>query len=185
YFCDRPLSTCDAARIPGPIGLAYCLPVRATIRTSNAADQLMVQLPFSPQLPPLVLISEDDLDDRFLLQEALRENGIASSNVSFVGDGDELLERLAGIGRRPAIVLLDLNMPRKDGREALREIKSNKSYSHIPVLILTTSNSEDDIRSSYRNGGNTFFVKPPVFQELVEVVRVIKQYWLELAALAT
>lgn len=146
---------------------------------------LMEQLPLVSKLPPLVLIAEDDLDDRFLLQEALRENGIASSDVTFVGDGEELLERLAGLGRRPAIVLLDLNMPRKDGRETLREIKSNKAYSHIPVLILTTSNSEDDIRLSYRNGSNTFFVKPPVFRDLVEIIRVIKHYWLERAALAT
>ena len=138
-----------------------------------------------PPLPPLVLIAEDDLDDQLLLQEALSENGIAARDVAFVGDGEELLERLAGIGRRPAIVLLDLNMPRKDGRETLREIKSNKSYSHIPVLILTTSNSEDDIRLSYKNGSNTFFVKPPLFRDLVEIIRVIKHYWLERAALAT
>lgn len=134
--------------------------------------------------PPLVIVAEDDLDDQLLLQEALRENDIAPGNVLFVKDGEELIDSLKGLRKRPAIILLDLNMPRKDGRETLREIKNSEAYNHIPVVVLTTSSSEDDIRLSYKNGSNTFFIKPPIFKELVEIIRIIKVYWFERASLA-
>lgn len=124
------------------------------------------------------------MDDQLLLRDALRENGITSSDVIFVENGDELLTLLEDRHARPILVLLDLNMPKKDGREALREIKTSERHRHIPIVVLTTSSSEDDVRLAYRSGANTFFIKPPIFQDLVEIVRVIKLYWLEKAALA-
>lgn len=133
---------------------------------------------------PLFLIAEDDLDDQLLLMEALRENGIGEGNVAFVTNGDELMQALESLGNRPTIIIMDLNMPRKDGRETLLELKAHPAFNHIPVVILTTSNSEDDIRLTYQSGGNTFFIKPPVFGELVEMIGLIKVYWFERAALA-
>ena len=136
-----------------------------------------------------ILIAEDDADDRLLAQEALEESRLAN-DVYFVNDGEELLDYLYRRGDyaerpapRPGVVLLDLNMPRKDGREALTEIKNNVDLRRIPVVVMTTSKAEEDILRSYDLGVNSFIVKPVTFEGLVEVMRSIGHYWFEIVEL--
>lgn len=133
--------------------------------------------------PIHILLVDDDEDDRYLTQEAFQQH-FPVSHVSAVEDGEELLEFLSYSGRYvgaghqlPELILLDLNMPRKDGREALREIKSNQTLRHIPIIILTTSDAKDDIETSYSNGANSFITKPTSYQRLSEVTKAIGQYW--------
>lgn len=131
-----------------------------------------------------IIIAEDDADDRLLIEDALNENSISSDSLLFVSDGEELVDRLNKHATKPSLVFLDLNMPRKDGRQALREIKDNEKLKHIPIIILSTSNSEEDIETSYKNGVNTYFAKPSKYSELVEIIATVKAYWWEKAALA-
>ncbi|ELR69279.1 response regulator receiver protein [Fulvivirga imtechensis AK7] len=130
-----------------------------------------------------IIIAEDDADDRLLIEDALNENSIASSNLIFVRDGEELLQILQDNPQNPSIVILDLNMPKKDGRQALKEIKQNNDLKHIPVIVFSTSSSADDIRSSYKNGVNTYFTKPSKYTELVAIIATVKDYWWDKAAL--
>lgn len=130
------------------------------------------------------MIAEDDLDDQLLIRDALEENGVLSGDIMFVEDGQELLEKLQAPELIPGLILLDLNMPRMDGREALRQIKQDERLKHIPIVVFTTSSSEEDIRYTYEFGGNTYFTKPTSFDELVRVMLLIKSYWLETALLA-
>lgn len=132
---------------------------------------------------PLLIIADDDLDDQVLVKDALQEQGISIDNTIFVDDGQELLETLATLKPRPTIILLDLNMPRLDGRKALKSIKSNDVYKHIPVLIFTTSNAQHDIDLSYAQGANSYFTKPVSFDGLMDVIGTIKRYWFEQAAM--
>lgn len=133
--------------------------------------------------PVHILLADDDEDDRYLTREALLQH-FPVSQVSAVEDGEELIEFLNYSGRYvgaehelPELILLDLNMPRKDGREALREIKNNSTLRHIPIVILTTSDARDDIQTSYFNGANSFITKPNSYQRLSEVTKAIGQYW--------
>ncbi len=128
-------------------------------------------------------IAEDDPDDRLLICEALQENGISEAEIVFASDGVELMDLLQTNQVNPALILLDLNMPRMDGREALQEIKSSEMLSHIPVIIFTTSALQEDIDFAYRCGGNSYFRKPAEFSDLVEVMHTIKKYWFEKAVL--
>jgi len=130
------------------------------------------------------MIAEDDPDDQLLIRDALEQNGISEQDISFVDDGQELLLALERGGQNPDVILLDLNMPRVDGRQALKEIKSNEALKHIPVIIFTTSSSEEDVRLTYQTGGNTFFTKPSSFDDLVSTMALIKLYWTETAVLA-
>jgi CheY-like chemotaxis protein len=133
--------------------------------------------------PKVILMAEDDVDDRLLARDALAESGL-EGELHFVDNGEELLEFLLQQGKyddqtpRPGLVLLDLNMPLKDGREALKEIKSNPLLRKIPVVILTTSRADTDIDLIYSFGANSFITKPVRYEALVEVMRVIAQYWL-------
>lgn len=137
-----------------------------------------------------ILMADDDPDDRLMAQEALQEARVANQ-LHLVGDGEELLEFLLRRGRyappaeapRPGMILLDLNMPRKDGREALREIKANPDLRSIPVVVLTTSRAEEDILRSYDLGVNSFITKPVTFSGLVEVMKALGRYWFEIVAL--
>ena len=136
-----------------------------------------------------ILIAEDDADDRLLAQEALNESRLVNE-VHFVEDGEELLDYLRHAGHyataaapRPGVILLDLNMPRKDGREALTELKRDKDLRRIPVVVMTTSKAEEDILRSYDLGVNSFIVKPVTFEGLVEVMRTIGHYWFEIVEL--
>jgi len=137
-----------------------------------------------------ILIAEDDAEDRQLACEALEESRLVNP-VDFVGDGEELLEYLRRQGRYehlagqelPGLVLLDLNMPRKDGRAALLEIKADPTLHHIPVVVLTTSKAEEDILRSYDLGVNSFITKPVSFAGLVDVMRSLAKYWFEIVQL--
>jgi CheY-like chemotaxis protein len=136
-----------------------------------------------------ILIAEDDPDDRYLAKEALNESRLANQ-LYFVEDGEDLLDFLRHRGRyaeeappRPGIILLDLNMPRKDGREALHEIKADPQLRRIPVVVLTTSKAEEDILRSYDLGVNSFIVKPVTFDGLVTTMQTLKRYWFEIVEL--
>lgn len=140
--------------------------------------------------PIIILMAEDDPDDRYLTGEALMESRI-KNELYFVEDGIELLDYLYRRGKysnpknspRPGIILLDLNMPRKDGREALKEIKSDPFLKHIPIVILTTSQAEEDILKTYDLGANSFITKPVTFDGLVKIIRAIENYWFEIVKL--
>ncbi len=141
-------------------------------------------------IPVSILMAEDDPDDRLLTQEALEEARLANK-LYFVKDGEELMEFLCHEGRypsyeaapRPGVILLDLNMPRKDGREALKEIKGNPNLRRIPVIVLTTSKAEEDILRSYDLGVSGYVTKPVYLEQLVEVMRMIGKYWFEIVEL--
>jgi len=138
----------------------------------------------------VVLVAEDDDDDRLMLQEAWRENRMAN-DLRFVADGEDLLDYLKqrgawaapGTAPRPGLILLDLNMPRKDGREALAEIKGDPDLKSIPVIVLTTSKLEEDIVRSYALGVSSFITKPVSFESLVNTVRDVGRYWFEIVRL--
>jgi CheY-like chemotaxis protein len=133
-----------------------------------------------------ILMADDDPDDRLLAADALRESRVPG-DLRFVDDGEQLLDYLRRRGRwadpaqspRPGLVLLDLNMPRMDGREALAEIKGDPALRRIPVVILTTSQSESDVLRSYDLGANSFITKPATFSGLVEAMRALGRYWTE------
>lgn len=138
-----------------------------------------------------ILIADDDPEDRMLAEDALKESRLAN-DIRFVEDGEELLEYLHARGRyappehtpRPGIILLDLNMPRKDGREALKELKSDPELRRIPVVVLTTSKAEEDIYRTYDLGVNSFITKPVTFDALVQIMRALGQYWFEIVEIA-
>ena len=137
--------------------------------------------------PITILMADDDDEDCQLTKEAWEENKLAN-DLRFVRDGEELLEYLERRGRYsnpddspiPGIILLDLNMPKKDGREALEEIKASPDLRRIPVVVLTTSKAEEDILRSYDLGANSYITKPVTFDGLVETVQHLEQYWLSL-----
>ncbi len=138
----------------------------------------------------VILLADDDPDDRILTIRALKQHRL-SNNIHTVEDGEQLMQYLRREGPyadpeaspRPGLILLDLNMPRKDGREALQEIKSDPSLRAIPVIVLTTSEAEQDILRSYDLGVNAFVTKPVTFDELARAVRVITDFWFELVRL--
>jgi CheY-like chemotaxis protein len=140
--------------------------------------------------PITILMADDDADDRFLTQEALAESFLIH-DLRFVEDGEELLAYLRHQGSysspalapRPELILLDLNMPRKDGREALAEIKTDPKLKQIPIVIFTTSRDQKDIHHSYNLGANSFITKPASFDDLVHVLRSLEQYWFDLVEL--
>jgi CheY-like chemotaxis protein len=137
-----------------------------------------------------ILIADDDADDRQMTKEALEENYLLN-DLRFVSDGEELMNYLHRKGTyldplsspRPGLILLDLNMPRKDGREALKEIKTDPLLRRIPVIVLTTSKAEVDILKSYDLGVNCFISKPVTFNDMIEVTKSIGKYWFEIVEL--
>jgi len=137
-----------------------------------------------------ILMADDDPDDRLLVQDAFDDIRLANPLV-FVEDGIGLMDYLHRRGEYahlagtplPGLILLDLNMPKKDGREALKEIKSDPALRTIPIVVLTTSNAEEDILRTYDLGTNSFIVKPVTFDKLVEIIRKVTQYWLEIVRL--
>ncbi len=137
-----------------------------------------------------ILVADDDSDDRLMIKDALHENRLAN-HVMFVEDGEALMDYLHRNGKykdpaaspRPGLILLDLNMPKKDGREALREIKEDPSLRGIPVVVLTTSKAEEDIYRTYNLGVNSFITKPVTFDSLVSITRDLGRYWFEIVEL--
>lgn len=137
-----------------------------------------------------ILMADDDEEDRQLTQDALQSSRLAN-RMRFAVDGQDLMDYLRGDGAyrapgsapRPGIILLDLNMPKKDGREALAEIKADPELRHIPVVVLTTSKAEEDIVRTYDLGVNSFITKPVTFSGLVDVMSTWQRYWFEIVDL--
>lgn len=137
-----------------------------------------------------VLVAEDDPDDRLITREAWDEASL-NNDLRFVEDGEELLDYLFARGRyadraaapRPGLILLDLNMPKVDGRDALREIRGDESLRCVPVVVLTTSGALEDVASAYGSGANSYMRKPSSYSGLSETVKAIGRYWLEHAEL--
>jgi len=140
----------------------------------------------------VILMADDDADDRLLAKDALAECRLANE-LHFVENGEELLDYLHRRGKfvnlanspRPGLILLDLNMPKKDGREALKEIKDDPRLRTIPVVVLTTSSADTDISRIYELGANSFITKPVSFDSLVEVMKILGRYWFEIVELPT
>ncbi len=138
-----------------------------------------------------ILMADDDEDDCLLAREALAESRLAFSVLHFVPDGEQLMDYLYHRGKysdfdlspRPGLILLDLNMPKKDGREALKQIKADANLRRIPIVVLTTSKANEDICRSYDLGANSFITKPVTFSGLVEVMKTIGRYWFEIVEL--
>jgi CheY-like chemotaxis protein len=139
--------------------------------------------------PITILLADDDEEDRMMTKEALEESRL-KNDLRFVTDGEDLMDYL---GRRgayadsgaptPGLILLDLNMPRKDGREALAEIKADPELRKIPVVVLTTSRAEEDIFRTYDLGVSSFITKPVTFEGLVAAMKVLAEYWFEIVEL--
>jgi CheY-like chemotaxis protein len=143
------------------------------------------------KIPITILICDDDEDDRMLTQQALEAAHISNS-LRFVKDGEQLLDYLyqrgefageTGKAPRPGLILLDLNMPKMDGREALKVMKKDPALLDIPVVVLSTSRLDEDIVRSYRLGVNSFITKPVTFSGLVEAMNILGRYWLEIVEL--
>jgi CheY-like chemotaxis protein len=143
------------------------------------------------KIPISILVCDDDEDDRMLTRQALEDAHI-SNTVKFVEDGEQLLDYLyqrgpfageTGEAPRPGLILLDLNMPKLDGREALKTIKEDDLLRDIPVVVLSTSRLDEDIARSYQLGVNSFITKPVTFSGLVEAMNVLGRYWLEIVEL--
>jgi two-component system, response regulator len=140
--------------------------------------------------PITILLADDDPEDRMLARDALEESRV-SNTLDTVVDGEELMDYLNRRGSYeslkgnplPGLILLDLNMPRKDGREALREIKSDPHLRRIPIVVLTTSRAEEDIYRTYDLGVNSFITKPVTFDGLVDVIKALSRYWVEFVEL--
>ena len=139
---------------------------------------------------PVILMADDDADDRLLANDALMDCAF-EGQVHFVEDGEELVNYLrrrekfsdAESSPRPGLILLDLNMPRKNGKEVLREIKADPDLRQIPVVVFTTSKSDTDIAAVYELGANSFVVKPAGYDNLVGIMRSLKQYWFSIVQL--
>jgi CheY-like chemotaxis protein len=136
-----------------------------------------------------IILAEDDPDDVFLTTEAIRESS-PDLQVHVVSNGEELMDYLRQIQQLrapasayPSLILLDLNMPKKDGRQALQEIKGDIQLSQIPIVVFTTSRDQEDINFSYSQGVNSYVSKPDSYEELVKAMNVIEQYWFEIVKL--
>ena len=141
-------------------------------------------------MPITILMADDDADDRRLTQEAFEEARLIN-DVRFVENGEQLLDYLRRKGPyaapaeapRPGLILLDLNMPRKDGRTVLKELKGDPELRQIPVVVLTTSKADEDIYKSYDLGVNSYIVKPVTFEALVDILQTLEKYWFEIVEL--
>jgi len=140
--------------------------------------------------PITILMADDDPDDRLLTADALKEARLIN-DIRFVENGEELLDYLRKQGKfsgavdapRPGLILLDLNMPRKDGRTVLKELKQDTDLRTIPVVVLTTSKDDEDVYKSYDLGVNSYIVKPVTFEALVDILQTLEKYWFEIVEL--
>ena len=140
--------------------------------------------------PIKILVADDDADDRMMIKDAFEESRL-NNDLDFVKDGEQLLDYLHRQGEfanlagepYPGVILLDLNMPKMDGREALKKMKGDPNLCRIPVVVLTTSEAEEDIVRTYGLGVNSFITKPVTFEGLVKIVTVLFRYWVEIVAL--
>ena len=140
--------------------------------------------------PIKILVADDDADDRMMIKDAFEDSRL-NNELDFVEDGEQLIAYLRREGDYahlvdepyPGVILLDLNMPKMDGREALKELKADPMLCRIPVVVLTTSEAEEDIVRTYGLGVNSFITKPVTFEGLVRVVTILCSYWIEIVAL--
>ena len=135
-----------------------------------------------------ILIAEDDADDRFLLRSAFEENGY-KDKLEFVENGVEMIEYLHRLAADnevglPRFILLDLNMPKKDGREVLKEIKQSPDLNKIPIIIFSTTNNEQEMRRCYELGANSYITKPNSFESLIKTVAALRSYWVQTTAIS-
>ena len=136
--------------------------------------------------PIVILIADDDEEDQMLTRETFEDRRLANE-LRFVKNGEEVMQYLRRQGKfaepwtspRPGLILLDLNMPRKDGRECLAEIKSDVEFRDIPVFVLTTSRAEEDVHQTYELGGSSFISKPVTYESLLALVRTLSHYWFQ------
>jgi len=136
-------------------------------------------------MPMTILIADDDADDRMFLEQAMRQNGY-NQCIQFVEDGEDLMAYLRRQGRYnelnapwPNMLILDLNMPRKNGFQALSEIKNDPELRRLPVVVMSTSSADEDVIKTYNSGVNSFVTKPFNFNRLVEMVGTLKTYWMD------
>jgi CheY-like chemotaxis protein len=135
-------------------------------------------------------MADDDPDDRLLTADALKEARLIN-DIRFMENGEELLDYLRRVGKfsppvdapRPGLILLDLNMPRKDGRTVLKELKQDADLRTIPIVVLTTSKDDEDVYRSYDLGVNSYIVKPVTFEALVDILQTLEKYWFEIVEL--
>ena len=136
---------------------------------------------------PRILIAEDDPDDQLLLESAFHENGVFQY-IDFVGNGPELMLRLSGISEQgamaqfPDFIMLDLNMPGRNGKETLFDIKQHLIFRNIPVIVFTTTSDYREVRACYELGANSYIVKPPSFTRMVVIVKTVLEYWMSTAS---
>lgn len=136
---------------------------------------------------PRILIAEDDPDDQLLLESAFHENGFFE-NIDFAGNGLELMLRLNRISQQgamaqfPDFIMLDLNMPGRNGKETLRDIKQHLLFRNIPVIVFTTTNDYREVRECYELGANSYIVKPASFARMVAIVKTVLDYWMSTAS---
>jgi two-component system response regulator len=138
-----------------------------------------------------ILVADDDEGDRYLLQKAMEDSGV-NGDIRFLEDGQLLIDQLnrqlavmpeSNARRLPCLILLDLNMPRMDGRDVLKIVKTHPELKRIPIVVMTNSKNPQDVESTYRAGANSFFTKPLNYSDLVALITLIKTYWLETASL--
>jgi CheY-like chemotaxis protein len=140
--------------------------------------------------PIIILTAEDDPEDRMMIKSALEEARIIEP-IYFVSNGEDLLrflkrkDQYASLSNLPlpGLIFMDLYMPKKDGREVLREIKADPDFQGIPIIVLSVSRSDEDIEEVYELGVSSFITKPTTFDKLVEMMKVIKSYWIDLVEL--
>lgn len=140
--------------------------------------------------PIVILFADDDKDDQLLVKEAFEDNHLANE-LYFVDDGQELLDYLyrrkkyadPQLSPKPDLILLDLNMPKIDGRQALQEIKKDKVLMRIPIVVLTTSKAAEDIVRSYNLGVNSYITKPVTFEGMVSIIKTLEEYWFQIVKL--
>lgn len=128
-----------------------------------------------------ILMADDDADDRFLVQAAFEDNNLTHA-ILFFEDGEQLVSYLTPEqeGSAPNLILLDLNMPKRDGREVLKIIRSNEKWDHVPVIIFSTSNAPDDIITAYQLGADCYIIKPSSYEELKAMILSVHKFWLNL-----
>ena len=151
---------------------------------SIPAGYYLYRYPAMTSARPYILIGEDDADDRFLLQAAFEENGF-KDELHFAENGVDLLAQLQALpvdeseGVFPRFILLDLNMPKKDGREVLKEVKQHPRFRSIPIVIFSTTNNEVEMKRCYELGANSYITKPNSFESLLKTVAALRSYWVQ------
>ncbi|KJY89874.1 response regulator [Pseudoalteromonas piscicida] len=130
-----------------------------------------------------ILVADDDFDDQELIRDAFEDNGVMEAKLQFVSDGVELIEKLNSTELLPSLIILDLNMPRKSGKDVLAEMRGAANLKHIPVIMFSTSDSEIDIKQCYLLGANSYMTKPSQYHELVDSMKSLLSFWLGTAKL--